>query len=275
MKKWSFLIFLLASVYLWGGSLEAVVAMGTQSALYPVKLGRILKQIPQKAPVVYVHQTSDLIPEKNTAIIGTNLYLVGEKETKTAKVYIFVQKSNGWDLVYETDMDERVAVQGLPASFQVSLSRIDFIDVDADRSKEVIIIWDTEPWQAFSMAQCSTVIHILDYNENSNQFYEVSEDKLIYNTYKEKGILLNVDCDLQDEIILFDEIWEGDTCVTCAKRLTIDVWRLHEGKLEKDPDWNDGKTFETSKKYSLRHEEDWILILRQLVSHSPTSCSIK
>lgn len=271
MKRWRFIILLVASL-LCLGLFGICSVMGTQNALHPADIGEILKQIPEEAPVDYVHKTSGLIPEQSTVIVGTDLYLVDEKETKAAKVYIFVQKSNGWDLVHETDMDERVAAQELPPSFRVSLSHIDFIDVDEDRSKEVIITWDTEPWQAFSMAQCSTVIHILDYNENSNQFYEVSKDKLIYNTYKGKGVLLNVDCDPQDEIILFDEIWEGNTCVTCAKRLTIDVWRLYEGKLQKDPDWNNGKTFETSNKYSLRHEEDWVLILRQLVLKSPTSC---
>lgn len=239
-------------------------------------LVKILTMIPEEAPVAYVCQTTDIIPDQKTMIIGTNVYLVGEKETKTAKVYIFVQKSQGWDLIYETDMDERISSQGLPASFLVSLDQVKITNVDEDIAKEIIIIWDTEPWAAFSLSQCETALHIIDYDEVHKSFSEVSKDKINYNTYNEKSLVLNIDCDLEKEIIVFKDIWEEGSCVTCAKRYRIYVWKLKEGEIELDPNWNNGRPLETTEKLSLRemyHKRvqcDYVKILSLLLSHTST-----
>jgi len=45
----------------------------------------------------------------------------------------------------------------------------------------------------------------------------LSQDALVYSTYKELIELEDVDADPEVEIVSYREVWEGNTCVECAK----------------------------------------------------------
>jgi hypothetical protein len=223
----------------------------------------ILTQVSAEAPLVYLQLASDLVPEGNVVLVGTDFYYSTERVTGSAKVYIFVKGDLGWLPEYETDMDERIAAQGLPSDFELSLAEIERVDVDGDNLKEVVIFWRAEPTDAISMIQFNTILHILDYNPEEGRFTEVTRDQFVCNTFNELTFLLNVDCDPESEIVVFEEIWDPDTCVICAKRYRLRVWTMKDGELLPDPDWNDGKPWETSQE--LYFEECDFAILLSLV----------
>ena len=172
-------------------------------------------------------------------------------------------------------MDERVAAQGLPDDFEVSLLRIEYADVDGDDLKEAVVFWNAEPWISTSMIQFDVVVHVIDYEAAGDSFREIINDKFVLNTFNELAFLLNVDCDPSSEIVLFKEIWEGDTCVTCSKRYRLEVWTVVDGELVPDPDWNNGQGWETSEQFRLE-DCDFATLLKFITLRSSfreRSCS--
>lgn len=205
------------------------------------------------SPIVFHRLVWGLLPSdpwSRAALIGFDEHgLVAEANTP-AEVWILVQRAEEWDLVYKTDMAERLAEQELPKGFEVSLRDVQVVNLDSDRDKEIAIFWEVAPEWAISLTNYQTVLHILDYDSASQAYKEVSQDALVYSTYKELIELQDVDADPEMEIVSYREVWEGDTCVECAKRYELGVWTLADGTLIADPSWNNGATMETEVAYS-------------------------
>jgi len=225
----------------------------------------ILAQVPLEAPIVYFRCVNGVLQDQRVVVVATDLYFTGPKKTRAAKVYIFTSSTRGWSLAFQTDMDERLAAQGLPADWEISLSRIEFADVDGDGLKEIIVFWNSEPSQSISLTQFQTILHIFDYSQEEHQFYEATAERLVYNTFRERAFLLNVDCDPEIEIVMFEEIWVQDTCVVCAKPYRVEVWTFQGGKFCMDPSWNKGQALETDEFLSLQNPCDFAKLLRDLV----------
>ena len=225
----------------------------------------LVAQLPAKARLVWIRYIPDLLPAREALVIGTTLYKVAEREVRSAKLWIFAEDPAGWELVGETDMDARRDEQELPSDFQISLRQVEALDVDGDRLSELVIWWDSEPWQGFSLLQCSTVLHILDYDETTRTMREITEDQVVCNQYTERALLLDVDCDDIEEIIVLNELWESETCVECPKRYRIDVWTVADGSLVRDSAWNGGQALETDFQFSLL-DCDFISLLRFVVA---------
>ena len=253
---------------LMAGVAASILAQETKPGLSADDLSCVLEQIPAEAPLVYLQHKTNLLPNQRAVILATDLYFVAERESRAAKVYFFVETPGGWHLAYETDTDERLADQKGPPDWETSLASIECADVDEDSLTEVVVFWDSEPWQVFSLVQYSTIVHVLDYDIDTSEFYEVTGDRIVCNPYNEDAFLFNVDCDPEEEIVVYEEIWEPGTCIVCAKRYRVTVWTMRDGQLVLDPDWNNGQPWETSECLCLEGC-DFLTLLQSVIEGSP------
>ena len=166
-------------------------------------------------PIVYHRFVWGLVPSdprSKAAVIGFDQRGLITESNTPAEVWIVVERDTDWEVVHRTDMAGRLAEQELPEGFEVSLRDVQVVNLDCDRDKEIAIFWEVAPEWAISLTNYQTVLHILDYDPTSQAYSEVSQDLLVYSTYKELIELEDVDADPEMEIVSYREIWEGGTC---------------------------------------------------------------
>ena len=243
------------------------VAQSDHSGLSEPECAAVLSQIDSEAPIVYLQYLADLLRGRDAIVIGTTLYRADDGRVHSAKLSVFAKTDTGWALFHETDMDARVVAQGLTGNWEISLARVEAVDLDGDAVRELVVWWGSEPQTGFSLVQYSHIVHVLRYDSELGTLCEITGDKIVYSRYTERAMLLNVDRDDVEEIVVLNEIWEPDTCVECPKRFRIDVMTVSDGKLVRDPAWNGGEQLQTTQQYSL-------LDCNQGWSSSPSQCDL-
>ena len=214
-------------------------------------LRTLFEQIPSESPVIFVRVARNVLPDSKVVIVGTALCLTDRHRSRSAKLYFFSLTDTGWQLLYETNMDDQIIARGLPPDWEIRLEQVAFADLTGDGRDEIVVLWGSRPPGGVSLSQYTTILHVYKYTEEAHSFTEITDDQIVFTTDLEKALLLNVDADPETEIVFFEEIWEPDSCVVGAKRFQITVWTLVGGTLALDPDWNSGLPLETEEKLSL------------------------